>query len=251
MAIFPAPRIRLHEVLERDKPALTTLQIYEDGAQVVPTAATFELIDSTGATQIGPSVATIGGGGDLSYAILAADLPVTMPLSDSLLIKWEVTIAGVVHTFRRPAALCRSRLYPVVSDLDLQTHYADINSIRPSSLTNWSTYIDEAFIEIIHRLRSLDGNFEYLIISNQMLRSPHLNLSLALIFRDMDSSGLGEGRYFQLSELHRKEFESGLKRLRYRYDTDQDGIADQPNGMRAARAQIFTSAPPFGYRPRW
>ena len=251
MSLFPAPRIRLHEVLERGKAATSTLIIYDDGAAVVPSSATFELKDESGTTKIGPVAAAISAGGELSYNILAADLPDTMPYSDSMLILWAVTIAGVVHTFRRPAALCRSRLYPVVTDVDLLTHYSDLNAIRPSTMTNWSSYIDEAFIEIIQRLRSHDGNFEYLIISNQMLRSPHLNLSLALIFRDMDSSGLGEGRYFQLAELHRREFESGIKRLRLRYDTSETGVADNPDGFRSARAQIFTAAPPWGYLPRW
>lgn len=251
MALFPSPRIRLHEVLERAKAATSTLDVYEDGVQVVPASATFTLLSETGTVIIGPTAAAVAGGGQMSYNIAAIDLPATLALSDAYMIEWVVTLLGgsPVYTFRRPAALARSRLFPVISDIDLVTHYSDLNSIRPSSLTSWQNYIDEAFIEIIHRLRA-EGNIEYLIISNQNLRSPHLDYTFYLIFKDMDSSGLGDGRYLQLADLHRKNWESGIKRLKFRYDGDEDGNADDPHGMRAAKAQIYTSAPPTYYR-RW
>lgn len=252
MALFPSPRIRLHEVLERGKSATTILSVYEDGVAVVPASATFRLLDEDGDEVISEAAASVSVGGELSYAISAGQLPSSLSYSDSWLIEWKTTLSsGAVHTFRRPAALAKSRLYPVVSDIDLLTHYSDLNSIRPSSLTSWQNYIDEAFIEIIHRLRA-EGNFEYLIISNQMLRSITMDYTFYLIWKDMDSSGLGEGRYLQLSELHRKNFEGGIKRLKFRYDMDQDGHADEPDGMRAAKAQIFTANPPgYFYRRRW
>ena len=251
MALFPAPRIRLHEVLERGKAATTTLDVYQDGVQSIPVSGTFTLLDEAGTAVIGPVAAAVAGGGTVSYSIPAISLPATLAYGDAYLIEWNLTdAAGTVYTFRRPCALAKSRLYPVISDIDLTTHYSDLNSIRPSSLTTWQNYIDEAYIELIHRLRA-EGNFEYLIISNQNLRSPHLDYTFYLIWKDMDSSGLGEGRYLQLAELHRKNFESGFKRLKFRYDRDQDGAADDPVGMRAAKAQIFTSAPPTIYYRRW
>ncbi len=250
MALFPSPRIRLHEVLERGKSAVSTLIIYEDGAAIVPSSSTFTLLDQEGELVISAQPAVISGGGELSYTIAGSDIPNTISFSDSYLIEWRATISGKEYTFRRPCAIARTKLYPVISDIDLQCHYSDLASIRPSSLSSFQSYITEAFIQIIQRLRD-EGNFEYLIISNQSLRPIHLDLTFYLIWKDMDSSGLGEGRYLQLAQEHRRNFEHGIKRLKLRYDLDEQGVASSHNGKRGASAVIYTCDPPvFGPR-RW
>ena len=249
MSLFPSPRIRLHEVFVRDRAETTTLTVYEDGLQVIPSAATFQLVDDAGKDVVATASATISGAGELSYLVPASALPATKDFSDGWLITWVATIDGVDHTFRRPAALARSRLYPVISDVDLEAYYSDLASIRPSSMTSYQGYITEAFIQIVQRLRD-EGNFEYLIMDPQSLRAPHLDLTFYLIWKDMDSSGLGEGRYLQLAQEHRRNYESGFKRLKFRYDLDQDGEMDDPNGRRAAMATIYTSAPPAWWNTR-
>jgi hypothetical protein len=249
MALFPSPRIRLHKVFVRDRAETTTLTIYEDGAAVVPTAATFRLEDDAGKDIVATTAATVSGGGELSYIVPASALPTSQDLSDGWLITWVATIAGVDYTFRRPAALARSRLYPVISDVDLEAYYSDLASIRPSSMASFQGYITEAFITIVQRLRD-EGNFEYLIMDPQTLRAPHLDLTFYLIWKDMDSSGLGEGRYLQLAQEHRRSYESGFKRLKFRYDLDQDGEMDDSNSRRAAMATIYTSAPPAWWNTR-
>ncbi len=87
-------------------------------------------------------------------------------------------------------------------------------------------------------------------MSPQSLRSCHKNLTFYLIFKDMDSSGLGEGRYLDLAKTHRKEMEFDFKRLKFTYDQNQDGRVDDKNGRRANLGVIYTSAPPIWYRRR-
>ena len=248
MALFPSPRIRLHEVLERGKSATTTLKIYEDGIAVTPTAADFSLLNEDGAAVVAYTGATIAGT-EISYLVAASSIPDTIEFSDSYLILWKVTIAAKEYIFRRSCAIARSKLFPVINDPDLESHYSDIASIRPSSMTSYQTYITEAFIQIIQRLRD-NGNFEYLIIDNQSLRSIHLDLTFYLIWKDMDSSGLGEGRYLQLAQEHRRSFDAGFKRLKLRYDLSEQGVASDPDGGRPAKAPMFTAAPPQVWR-RW
>ena len=249
MALFPSPRIRLHQVFVRERAETTTLSVYEDGAAVVPSAATFRLQDADGTDVVSTTSATISGGGELSYLVPAGDLPATKSLSDGWLITWIATIGGVDYTFRRPAALARSRLYPVISDLDLEGFYSDLSSIRPTSMSSYQVYITEAFVQIIQRLRD-EGNFEYLIMDAQSLRAPHLDLSFYLIWKDMDSSGLGEGRYLQLAQELRRSYESGFKRLKFRYDLDSSGDMDSVADRRAASATIYTSNPPAWWNAR-
>jgi hypothetical protein len=248
MALFPSPRIRLHEVLERGKSATTTLKIYEDGIAITPTSADFSLVGEDGKDVVAYTAATIVGT-EISYLVPSSSIPTSIAFSDSYLIRWKVLISGKEYIFRRSCAIARSKLYPVINDPDLESHYSDIASIRPSSMTSYQTYITEAFIQIVQRLRD-NGNFEYLIIDNQSLRSIHLDLTFYLIWKDMDSSGLGEGRYLQLAQEHRKSFDAGFKRLKLRYDLSEQGVATDPDGGRPAKAPMFTAAPPRVWR-RW
>lgn len=240
-----SPRIRIHEVLERARGCTVDLPIYRDNALVSPTSAYFKMTDPEGTVVIARTAVSIVLN-VATYTIAPSELPTTLALSDGYMQYWELTIDGVVHTFKKPCAIALSALYPVISDLDLEAEYSDLSSIRPSSLgSSYQTYIDEAWVTLIQRVRDM-GNIEYLIMSPQSLRACHKHLSFYLIFKDMDSSGLGEGRYLDLAREHRKEFEFDFKRLKFTYDINQDGTVDDKNSRRAAMGVIYTSAP-----PRW
>jgi hypothetical protein len=244
-----SPRIRIHEVLERNRGATIDLPIYRDNNLVSPTAAYFKLVDPEGNDVIARTSVSIVAN-IATYNVSASELPTTLTLGDGYMQYWELTIAGVVHTFKKPTAIALSALYPVISDLDLEAEYSDLASIRPSSLgTTYQTYIDEAWVQLVQRIRDL-GNIEYLVMSPQSLRACHKNLTFYLIFKDMDSSGLGEGRYLDLAREHRKQFEFDFKRLKFTYDLNQDGRADDKNHRRSALGVFYTSAPPVWYR-RW
>jgi hypothetical protein len=214
---------------------------------VSPTSAYFKLVDPDGNDVIGRTAVGIVAN-VATYTIAPSELPSTLRLSDGYMQYWELTIDSVVHTFKKPCAIALSALYPVISDIDLESEYSDLASIRPSSLgSTYQTYIDEAWVQLIQRVRD-QGNIEYLIMSPQSLRSCHKNMTFYLIFKDMDSSGLGEGRYLDLAREHRKEFEFDFKRLKFTYDLNQDGRADDANKRRSAMGVIYTSAPPIWYR---
>ena len=239
-----APRIRIHQVLARGKAASVTLPIYRDGALVVPASGTYNLVDESGVDVIAASAVSISGS-IATYNIAAPQLPDTLNLSEGYMEHWALVIGGDTFNFKRPCAIARSYLYPVVSDIDLEAQYSDLASLRPASMTSYQTYIDEAWFQIIIRLREL-GNLEYLIMDPQALRMAHINLSCYLIFKDFDSSGLGEGRYLDLAKEHRSQFANSMD-MNFRYDLNQDGIQDDPNKRRAGQSVIYTCAPP----PYW
>lgn len=239
-----APRIRIHQVLARGKAATVTLPIYRDGALVVPASGTYNLVDESGVDVIAASAVSISGS-IATYNIAAPQLPDTLNLSEGYMEHWALVIGGDTFNFKRPCAIARSYLYPVVSDIDLEAQYSDLASLRPASMTSYQTYIDEAWFQIIIRLREL-GNLEYLIMDPQALRMAHINLSCYLIFKDFDSSGLGEGRYLDLAKEHRSQFANSMD-MNFRYDLNQDGIQDDPNKRRAGQSVIYTCAPP----PYW
>jgi hypothetical protein len=247
-----APQIRVVQILRRSYAYTLQLPVYRDGGLVGPDSGTVALLDSAGVTIFSSAVSIHGN--IAQYLVQVSDISSTQELGEGYILQWDLvfTHGGETHsyTFRQPAAIARSRLYPVISDIDLEAQYSDLSSIRPSSLTSYQQYIDEAWYQIIERLRLL-GNLEYLILDPQALRMPHIDLTCYLIFKDMDSSGLGEGRYLDLATEHRKNFEGGLKRINFRYDIDHDGKMDSPNTRRSAQPVIYTSAPPpwtIGYR---
>ena len=252
MAIYPSARIRLHEVLIRGKADTTQITSYEDGAAIVPTGATVQLQEPDGTSVFGPVAATIAGGGTCSYAVSPAQLPATLDLSDGYLLFCELTLAtGAVLTFRRPCAVTLSKLYPVITDLDLIANYSDIANIRPASMTSYQGYIDEAWIRLITRIRD-QGNYEYLIMDPQSLRACHLDLALYLIFRDFDSTGLSaENRYMELAREHMNQYTAAFDRLNFRYDLDQDNQMDDGTKRRGAVSVIYTSDPPPYYSRVW
>jgi len=242
-----SPRIRIHDVLERARGCTIDLPIYRDNELVSPTAAYFRLENPEGNDVISRTAVSIVAN-VATYTIAPSELPTTLNLGDGYVQWWELTIDGVVHTFKKPTAVALSALYPVISDLDLEAEYSDLATIRPSNLgSTYQTYIDEAWVQLIQRVRD-QGNIEYLIMSPQSLRAAHKNLTFYLIFKDMDSSGLGEGRYLDLAREHRKQHEFDFKRLKFTYDMNQDGRQDDPHGRRANLGVIYTSAPPIWYR---
>lgn len=247
-----APRIRVVEIFRRASIYDIELPVYRDGDLVQPHSGTVALLSNDGSTIF--SAAVVISGNIAGYTVLASDIPEDTPLGEGYRLQWTLVIHHGSHddtyTFNQPAAIARSRIYPVISDLDLEAQYSDLASIRPSALTSYQQYIDEAWYQILDRLRMM-GNIEYLILDPQVLRMPHIDLACYLIFKDMDSSGLGEGRYLDLAQEHRKNFETGLKRCNFRYDTEHTGRMDDPNRRRAAQPVIYTSAPPdwtLGYR---
>ncbi len=240
-----APRIRIPEILERGRGQTTELMIYRDGAQVVPTSATYSLIRPDNIYVIEDVVAAISGGGTLSYAHSAGQLGTSLNLGEGYIQEWSVTISGEVFEFRRMVSLVLKRLYPVITDLDLTSTYSDLEAIRPSSLSSYQKYIDEAWFTIINRLRTESSGYEYLVLSPVSLRAPHLELTLFYIFRDFHSSmGQTSGRYLDLADMHRKSYKAAWDAVNWIYDETHDGRAGDADVRKSRRPTIFLNGTP-------
>ena len=239
-------RVRIPTIIERARSQVVKLEIYRDGSLQAPSSGTYSLIDPDGTTVSTGSVSVSGS--IAQYTIGASGIPATVELGEGWLEEWALTISSTVQTFRRPASMVKRALYPVVADVDLTAIYSDLADVRPSSMSSYQTYIDEAWIDIVNRIRA-KGDFEYLIMDPQVLRSPHRDLTLYLIFRDFHST-IGEGRYLELAQEHREVFEARFREISYRYDHDHDGEADDPDKRRALQPVVYLSRPPAMVRRR-
>lgn len=246
-----AAQIRAIELLEREKAQTTEIKLYRDNAQLVPTAATYTLTKPTGTDLLTGATATISSGGTVSYAHTAEQLSSTEALGEGYVQEWTVTIGGEDFLFRRMAALVRRRLYPVVSDIDLTATYSDLENVRPSSLTSYQQYIDDAWYQILRRIRNRGMGYEYLMMSPEAFFETHRHLSLYLIFRDFHSSlGQSNGRYLDLANEHYKLYRDEFDSLNFIYDEDHDGEADDPDKRTRGQPTIFLNRPGQYYRRR-
>lgn len=246
-----AAQIRAIELLERSKSQKTHLKVYRDGLQLVPTAATYTLIKPTGEDLLTGATGTINVSGTVSYTHSPAQLSDTEDLGEGYVQEWTLTIGGEDYLFRRMAALVRRRLYPVVSDIDLTATYSDLDNVRPSSLTSYQQYIDDAWYQILRRIRNRGMGYEYLMMSAESFFESHRHLSLYLIFRDFHSSlGQSNGRYLDLANEHYKLFRDEFDSINFVYDTDHDGEADDANKRTRGQPTVFLNRPGEYYRRR-
>ncbi len=244
-----APRIRIPDVLERGKSFNAELPIYRNGALVSPASGTFRLVDSADTEIIAAAAVTVTDS-IATYSISAGQLPSTLNYGDSYTQYWNLVLPdGETYEFKRPCALARSALYPVVSDIDLEGEYSSIDNLLGSGKTSFQDKIDEAWVRLVQRVRDM-GSLEYLIMTPQSLRSAHMNLTLYLIFKDAASVGMGQdSTYMEHAREHREMYERDFKTLQFKYDIHQDGGVDDKK--RAGYPMLLTSKPPrYGYTSR-
>ena len=246
-------RVRVTELLERGRAQDTLLEVYRDGSQIVPSSATYSILKPDNQYIVEDGVCTIDVNGTITYSHTPAQLPSTLNLGEGYVQTYNVTISGALFSFRRMAAIVLKRLYPVISDADLEEVYTDLASLRPSSITSYQTYIDSAWFTILRRLRNVGAGYEYLVTTPESFAEAHRHLSLYLIFRDFHSSlGQSNGRYLDLAQEHYKLYQDEFHMINFIYDEDHTGKPDDSNKRTAAQPTIYLNRPgPYMYRRRY
>ena len=233
--------IRNVELLQREASNTTDLQIYRDGSQIVPSACTYTLRKPDGSTYVvQDAAATVDGSGTCTYTHPANHFPASLGLGEGYIQEWTATISGNTYIFRRTAALCRRRLYPTVTDADLEIEYQDLANLMPASMTSWQQYIDSAWREILRRIRSSGAGYEYLILSPESLHDCLLHLTLYKIWRDMHSSLMGaEGRYMDLANEHYKQYQVSYDTVNWVYDESNSLTASDPDRRTKGQPVVY------------
>ena len=243
-ATIYAARVRYTELLCRNETNTTELKIYQDGAQVIPTAATVTIHRPDGLSIVQDIPASINPSGTLSYEILASKLPTTLTLGEGYLIEWTATISGNEYIFRRTAAVTLRKLYPTVSDIDLTEEYANLDSLRPATMSSYETYILSAWTEILRRIRNTGMGYEYLVLSPESFHDTLKHLALYKIFKDFHSSlGQSNGRFYDLSQLHYSHYKREYDAVNMIYDESHQGRTDEPDERTKGRPVIYLTAP--------
>jgi hypothetical protein len=239
-----AARFSGPETLVKGRANLVTCPLYRDGAVVAPASSgsTLTVLRPDGTALVDAQAVTVTGSVaqySIGSSVLAAE-----PYREGYSVEWSLVVAGTTHRFRRSGAVCRSQLYPVVTDLDLIRRHSDLASQRPASLGSYQAQLDEAWADLTDDLR-LQGNLPHRILSSEDLRRVHMFRALVIIFRDFRVGGQ-EAKWADLQaeyeDLARKAFD-GLSVV---YDRDEDGTGGEVR--RPAHATTFfaeSTTPPL------
>ena len=235
--------IRLPDFIVRDAANNLLLPIYRDGALVAPTAGTITVKDEQGTEIVSAAAVTIAG--DIAqYSILAATLPVTLTLSERWTERWVLTMPDRAepYIFVRDAHLVLRQLWPVIADIDLLGFHSELRQWMAEDQSSLQGYIDASWFIINSRLLE-NGLRPYLVLTPAALRTSHINLALAMAFRDYSSATTSAGKYKLLADHYQEEYEKSWSRLNFKYDYDEDEKIGSSNEIAGAQPVIMTTIP--------
>lgn len=209
------------ELLQRGATQTIRCALFRDGAAVAVVSGTVSIYNAAGTAVVSAAAVTVSAG----VATYAAGPFTGLPLEEGWRVQWNLVGSGFDYTFDRQAALCRRRLFPVITDTDLTARHSDLTNIRPPSMTSFQSYIDEAWNDLLFQLRQ-KGTIPELVTSPEDLRQVHLFLTLKLIFTDF-AIRFGDGsRWPSLAEMYGKEARSAFSQLSLVYSSDDSGNSD-------------------------
>lgn len=231
-------RVAGPELLERARDNVITAPIYRDGALVAPSSGTCAVLRPDGSQVAAPSVTVVSS---VARATVTAASLAGLAYEEGWTVEWVLSMPdGVAHTLIRSAALVRRRIYPVITDADLLRRHSDLATQKPASMASFQDFIDEAWVELVHRLRA-QGSLSHLVMEPDALRFAHLFKTLELIFRDWAVTASSDEKWAALATDYGQRFADDWGRLQFRYDEDRTGKADEAT-KRAAQPPLFLSS---------
>lgn len=234
------PRFPIPDQIERNVDQTLELRVYLDGALVAPSACTVTLRNRNKVALVDGATATIAS--SYSTYVVTAATTADQSLGHGWRVEWACTISGQAYNFLNDASLVRSKLYPVVTDLDLFKRASALNpagNTPITSLSNYQDFLSEAWTEIFNRLLG-DGRWPNEIVTPSSLRMVHIYLTLAIIFEDL-STRLNEA-YELRADGYRIEYERAWGNLNYLRDSDSDGMADDPDHRESAEGTVWLNS---------
>ncbi len=206
-----------------------------DGTAETPSAGTVSVyagstavVDGAAVTAADPSTYSLTGATTLALALASDWLEV-----------WSLTIAGTVHTFRRPAYLVRYPYRHVVQQSDLTELHEDLAARETAGTVDLDGYI-QAADTIVRRDLIKRGNRPSLVIDAWALADAHRYKALELLFRD-DALSVGDGRYSQLEDYYAGKYRDEWETVVLTYDADEDGTIDEGERRSARSVVMLTS----------
>lgn len=245
-----APAISTPQELERARTQTVAMEIRRGADLITPDSGSYTLFaiaqgsDAVAAGKVIDTQPVAIVAGIASYDVQSTQIPATLTLGEGYREEWTLTFGTYTPPpFERPCALIRKRLYPVISDRDLEARYLELVRIKRKGIYagTYQRFIDEAWTQIRQRLLE-EGWLPYLIRTPQSLRNMHVHLTLHLIFMDFYSGLERAEKWLELADRHEKGFEAEWGKAQFGEDLDHDGAQDDENKLAAAKRPIYPNS---------
>ena len=200
------------EILEKGASNGLSCPVYRGGALVAPTSGTLSVWTPSNELLVNGQAVTVAGS-IATYTISSGTLAAHTP-SDGWRFEWTLLIAGSTHVFSQDGSLVYRRLYPVISDLDLERAHTDLARRRPSTEASWQDAIDEAWARLESRLIAA-GKRPWLILAPSALRDAHVFLTLSIIYGDFASTGGEASAEWSVMNRYESKYEDAWKELTF------------------------------------
>jgi len=206
-------------MIEKDKAQTVDVAIEKDGTAAIISSATFTVYEPNGSKLIDAAVATVDGG-TITGSVSSGDTA-EKALSKNWLIRFDVTIAGVVFNFYNDAVLCKARLYVPIGQTDLIARHSDIASLLSPDKSSLQDYVSQAWTEITNRLYS-DGFPFWKMRTPSAFRQVMFARCFALIFRDYSTLLDPGDRYAELADRYDERYSIEYDQIRSKVDVSED-----------------------------
>lgn len=234
----------LPRIVERGVLTTLSLDVRDDaGTAQTFTAGTIAIQDGNDEVLAATAFTT---GAPASYSLAAATTS-GRGLSERWIETWTGTISGTAYTFVRRGYLVRSAFYPTLTDTDLIARHTELGgayAVLPSGLTSFAKYRNAAHEAIQRRLIGM-GRRPWLIFDTWALYDAHLALTMHMIARDFAQSV--NGRWKELEDTYKAEFEAAFGTVNFSYDTSEEGTLTDDT-RRSGAAPLLLSAGRVGQR---
>jgi hypothetical protein len=209
------------------------VKVYENGSQIVPSAATVTVKDPDGTAQVAAETMTIlAGVGTLGYEL---PLTYTGELWENATIEVAYTVASVVYKAFFFFDVVLQKLKATVTDDDLKAYFPQLADEIWTDEASFSGQIDEAF-RLIKRMIKDKGRRPAMLLDGTQIRELVILKTFEMIFFNFAKSetDIWWARHLKYSALFDKRFES----LRINYDEDESGGIDSDEARTFAQPTL-------------
>lgn len=216
------------DFLVRGRAQVASLPAYRDGALAAPTevGSTFKLFEP--GEDLDDGTPLVSGAIDVTgsiavYPLLAIHLPSTLDFGRGYVEVWHLVMPdGTTRDILRPAALVRSPLHPVITDVDVDPR-GELARHRGATITTFQTWIDEAWLLLLGRLEEVN-DWPERVWSAYSFREYHLRATRAAIYGSFARSQ--GGKWLDLKQEEERQADFAWKRIAKLLDSDQNGQPD-------------------------
>lgn len=127
--------------LVRNKQVTIDMALYDGAEEAVCVSGTYQLVDNNGVDLVNKAVSIVEG--RATVTLTTSDLPTSLALSDELREIWTLTMSDTsVETVYRDAYLCKSHIYPTISQATLIRRSSEIEDLKPEDHESFQYVID-------------------------------------------------------------------------------------------------------------